>query len=79
MKETSKKITFWTQARIERLQNLYNKYGSQKSWAEKISKQFKSSVSANAVYKKAARIGLSKPVWALKEIDRSATKKTKKA
>ncbi len=74
-KTNGKRQTFWTEARVERLKKLFSQYSTKEAWSLKISKQFKSAVTPNAVYKKAARIGLSKPVWALKEVDKSATAK----
>ena len=57
MNKTTKKTSFWTEARVERLQKLYNQYGLRDSWAKMIAKQFRDAITPNAVYKKAARMG----------------------
>jgi hypothetical protein len=62
----------WTQKRIESLTKLFARYRNKPDWSGKIARQMHV-FTANAVYKKAGRLGLISPNWVRGERENSST------
>ena len=65
----------WTEKRVENLIKFFKQYREHKNWATKISKRMRT-FSSDAIYKKASRMGLKTPDWAIMEKDTKGMKRS---